>query len=261
MLGSLRLHQIIDEILDTVNIFNSTLGVVPKYFRPPFGEIDLRIKSVVEALGMQVLRWNFDSYDYLRDPVQLLDRYKLYIKRDGPRTPWMSLMHDLHNTTVATQKSIIRWARQQGFNVTTPSACLNSSRWVRGELPRRPVSFWTTATGAQPTRTAILGPGSGLGGGIASLYQDGARPSTTPMPVGSATVRPATASVTRETVFATASQRATGTLIIATPPSAPQVSAPAATTTNMRPSSPSSAGHLTPSFIFSLLAILIILLR
>ncbi|KAI9016726.1 hypothetical protein DFJ74DRAFT_608780, partial [Hyaloraphidium curvatum] len=55
---------IIDEILDTMLAFNRTIGVVPRFFRPPFGEADLRIKAIMETLGMVMLRWNFDAYDY-----------------------------------------------------------------------------------------------------------------------------------------------------------------------------------------------------
>lgn len=261
----------IDEVLNTVKVFNDTLGVIPKYFRPPFGEIDLRLKAIVETLGMSVLRWNFDSYDYLRDPVQLLERYKTYIQKDGPSTSWLTLQHDLHNTTVSTQKGIIKWARESNYNVSTPSACRKESRWANGgQLPVRATSFWATATASNGvSRTALPNlPNNGLGGGIASFYNDGARPSTATIGGGFVSAT-ATATATGSAAAPTTAQptsknteRATGTLVVATPAatSAAATAQPPATTqaavlpaTTVRPSAASLAS--TPLQAIWILAI------
>lgn len=203
-LTELSSSAIIDEIMDTMLAFEQVLGVVPRYFRPPFGEVDLRVKAILDQLNLTMLRWNYDSYDYLRDTDQLMSRYKTYITRDGPSTSWMALQHDLHDTTVAMQQEIVRYARSQGFNVTTPSQCLNMTRWVTGELPLRSASWWTSATArsaSQPTRTATL---KGLGGGVASLYGDGELRTTRTTLVGS-TSGPVTLTIVSDDSFTTSS--------------------------------------------------------
>lgn len=43
------------------------LGVVPRLFRPPFGEFDVTVSAPARALGMEVCMWTIDSHDWDED--------------------------------------------------------------------------------------------------------------------------------------------------------------------------------------------------
>lgn len=43
---------------------NATCGFIPKYFRPPYGGMDNRIRAIAARLGLKPIVWNFDTYDW-----------------------------------------------------------------------------------------------------------------------------------------------------------------------------------------------------
>jgi peptidoglycan/xylan/chitin deacetylase (PgdA/CDA1 family) len=40
------------------------LGITPKCWRPPFGDVDDRIRFIAQALGLQTILWQYDSNDW-----------------------------------------------------------------------------------------------------------------------------------------------------------------------------------------------------
>lgn len=75
-LPSLETRQIIDEVVAPMEKFKAVLGVTPRFFRPPYGEMDLRVKAILQQAGLTVLRWNFDSFDSHGATVkESIDRY------------------------------------------------------------------------------------------------------------------------------------------------------------------------------------------
>jgi peptidoglycan/xylan/chitin deacetylase (PgdA/CDA1 family) len=40
------------------------VGVTPKYWRPPYGNTDDRIRAIANALGLQTVMWQTDSNDW-----------------------------------------------------------------------------------------------------------------------------------------------------------------------------------------------------
>ncbi|KAL0950031.1 hypothetical protein HGRIS_010039 [Hohenbuehelia grisea] len=46
-------------------IHNSTGGRIPRYWRPPYGDYDVRVRAVArEVLGLEVILWNHDTEDW-----------------------------------------------------------------------------------------------------------------------------------------------------------------------------------------------------
>ena len=163
-------REIVDEILDNMNQFKDLIGKTPRlvcfllhlsvlltvelrqrrYFRPPFGEIDLRVRSIVQTLGLTVLIWNLDSFDWRLDPQISLDR--LAIAMDFSTAPFVMnplsknvllLAHDIHKETVENvlEQSVLM-ARARGWQVVSveEEPCLGQSRWLEGESPARPAT-------------------------------------------------------------------------------------------------------------------------
>lgn len=62
-LTSLPTRQIIDEIMGTMERFRKIVGKTPRFFRAPFGEMDMRVRAVIQTLGLTALNWNLDTWD------------------------------------------------------------------------------------------------------------------------------------------------------------------------------------------------------
>ncbi|KAJ3191504.1 chitin deacetylase [Irineochytrium annulatum] len=56
--------EIISETLFTAMAIYNVTGVVPRYWRPPKGDIDDRVRGIMSSLGLRIAMWNIDSKDY-----------------------------------------------------------------------------------------------------------------------------------------------------------------------------------------------------
>ncbi|KAJ1547583.1 chitin deacetylase [Nowakowskiella sp. JEL0078] len=62
-LTSLTNEQIVAEIKYTEAIIYQAIGKVSTYMRPPYGDVDDRVRAIVNALGYRVVLWDKDSDD------------------------------------------------------------------------------------------------------------------------------------------------------------------------------------------------------
>lgn len=55
-------EQVLAQIGWTMQILHdSTGGRVPKYWRPPYGDSDMRVRAITrEVFGLEVIMWNFE---------------------------------------------------------------------------------------------------------------------------------------------------------------------------------------------------------
>lgn len=106
-LTELSTRQIIDEIMGTMDRFKKILGKTPRFFRPPFGEADMRVRAIVEQLGLTQLNWNLDTWDWKENKSESLDRISRamdtvgtwdVLMPGGPSMIWLG--HDIHKETV-----------------------------------------------------------------------------------------------------------------------------------------------------------------
>ncbi|EGW34582.1 chitin deacetylase 2 precursor [Spathaspora passalidarum NRRL Y-27907] len=63
-LPGLSNQQIIAQIQWSIWAMNATAGHLPKWFRPPYGGIDNRVRSILRQFGMQAVLWDFDTFDW-----------------------------------------------------------------------------------------------------------------------------------------------------------------------------------------------------
>jgi len=47
-----------------MQIIKLAVGVTPTCFRPPYGDIDDRIRAIAKGLGLRVILWQRDSNDW-----------------------------------------------------------------------------------------------------------------------------------------------------------------------------------------------------
>jgi len=115
-------------------IHDSTGGRVPKYWRPPFGDVDNRVRAIArEVFDLTTVVWNQDSADWLLTYNEIpLTQVEASLKSfyTGKKSPGLVILeHELSNESV--EAFIYSWPIMQanGWNpVTIPDASRDPTR-------------------------------------------------------------------------------------------------------------------------------------
>lgn len=101
-LPSLTNEQIIAQFEWSIWAMNATGNHLPKWYRPPYGGIDDRVRAIARMFGMQAVLWDNDSFDWQmeskprkRSKKQILNDIKV-MKRKGKG---IILEHDVFKST------------------------------------------------------------------------------------------------------------------------------------------------------------------
>ncbi|KAI0651555.1 hypothetical protein C8Q79DRAFT_1004839 [Trametes meyenii] len=134
-------EQVIAELGWTKKIIKDVLGVTPTYWRPPYGDVDNRVRAIATAMGLQTSIWTrisptatFDTGDFdiaggLTSSTQVLNNWENII---GNATQidhgFIVLEHDLFQQTVDIATGYIlpdALAHQPPFKIEPIVQCLN----------------------------------------------------------------------------------------------------------------------------------------
>ncbi|KAK6091484.1 chitin deacetylase [Batrachochytrium dendrobatidis] len=89
-------EQYVAEIVFTAQAIKEIIGVTPRFFRPPYGDIDDRIRAILQNLGLTIVEWSLDS----KDADGALDVVQQFQKAANAGSgPVISLEHDLFATS------------------------------------------------------------------------------------------------------------------------------------------------------------------
>ncbi|KAH6592375.1 hypothetical protein BASA61_004564 [Batrachochytrium salamandrivorans] len=89
-------EQYVAEIVYTAQIIKEVIGVTPRFFRPPYGDIDDRIRAILLNLGLTIVEWNVDSQD-ADGALDVAQQFQT--KANAGSDPVISLEHDLFATS------------------------------------------------------------------------------------------------------------------------------------------------------------------
>lgn len=125
-------EQIVAELKWNELAIKEAIGVSPRYFRPPYGDIDNRVRDVAAALGFAPIIWNHDTNDWLyaSNPKVFQENWI-----DGNVTQWakkakttevggISLEHDLYSQTVDAAIRVLP-VLQSEYKLVPAVACNN----------------------------------------------------------------------------------------------------------------------------------------
>ncbi|KAG7191544.1 chitin deacetylase [Scheffersomyces spartinae] len=129
-LPSLLNEQIVAQLEWSIWAMNATAGHLPKWFRPPYGGVDDRVRAIVRQFGMQLVLWNMDTFDWklfdnLRTEQEILgdiDKYTLSNQGLG-----LVLEHD---TTLATVNLAINIQKKLPKQMTVPQ-CVGGIDYIK----------------------------------------------------------------------------------------------------------------------------------
>ncbi|KAF8165345.1 hypothetical protein B0H34DRAFT_793744 [Crassisporium funariophilum] len=81
-------------------IHNSTGGRVPKFWRPPYGDSDNRVRAIAkEVFGMETVIWNRDPQDWNSQAASILTSLQGWLT--GPKIPGLMILeHETSDVTV-----------------------------------------------------------------------------------------------------------------------------------------------------------------
>lgn len=103
------------ELERTQEAITTASGETPTFLRPPYGDVDDRVRSVATRTGLQVILWNLDTLDWKTKDAAETRRRAV----EGARPGSVVLMHDIHATTVDAVPGIIDDLRAQGYVLVT----------------------------------------------------------------------------------------------------------------------------------------------
>lgn len=103
------------ELERTQEAITTASGETPTFLRPPYGDVDDRVRSVATRTGLQVILWNLDTLDWKTKDAAETRRRAV----EGARPGSVVLMHDIHPTTVDAVPGIIDDLRAQGYVLVT----------------------------------------------------------------------------------------------------------------------------------------------
>ncbi|KAF9584269.1 chitin deacetylase [Lunasporangiospora selenospora] len=173
-LTALSNEQIVAEVKWTEKAVEDITGVRMKYIRPPFGDIDNRVRQVLKKLGYKVVNWSldFDTKDYealdatTRTKASAAFHKKLsdYVK--GPKAHGIySLQHDNTPGNVEFAKVITPYAAELGLKTATLSECQSDPYPYQGTPPPNTnTTNPTTTSGGSKNNTAPSSTSTAAGG-------------------------------------------------------------------------------------------------
>lgn len=61
---ALTSDEVFAELYYTIQAIKLATNVTPSCWRPPFGDVDDRVRAIANALGLQTIIWQYDSNDW-----------------------------------------------------------------------------------------------------------------------------------------------------------------------------------------------------
>ncbi|KAK5814742.1 hypothetical protein F5H01DRAFT_347252 [Linnemannia elongata] len=128
---SLTNEQFVAEVKYTEMAIKELCGFTPRYFRPPYGDIDDRIRGLLWAMGYTSVIWDLDTNDWMMAPggtrtmAQVDAAFAQWIAAaPTDKTGHMVLEHELYANTV--DAAIANLPKVQATWKAMPvSACMN----------------------------------------------------------------------------------------------------------------------------------------
>jgi len=179
---SLTNEEVFAEFYYTMQAIKFVVGVTPTCWRPPFGDVDDRVRAFAHALGLRTIIWQYDSNDWKAGTGNITDadvdaNYEALIARAQNGTfanaGTIMLTHELNNFTMSEAmkfydqlKAAFKYLVPMGvaINQTQPYVETNYSLPTFEEY----ISGTTTVSGGTPQSTGGAGQSSSTGSGSGS---------------------------------------------------------------------------------------------
>ncbi|KAF9411635.1 hypothetical protein BGZ94_001281 [Podila epigama] len=123
--------------LAQISISESIIGVRPVYMRPPYGALNWQAENWLQEQGYEIVLWNIDTNDWQHpnDVSLSMEPYRRMLGKSWSKDQgYIALQHDtISATAYRLAPAIIKYAKQQGFELVTVGTCLEvpPQEWYR----------------------------------------------------------------------------------------------------------------------------------
>ncbi|EAU84787.1 chitin deacetylase [Coprinopsis cinerea okayama7 len=114
-------------------IHHSTGGRVPRYWRPPYGDSDNRVRAIAkEVFGLETVIWNLDTDDWglstgAVTPESIVERFEGWLS--GPKSPGlMILQHEVTDASIDVFMNVFPLIAQQGWEFGSLASVVGDRR-------------------------------------------------------------------------------------------------------------------------------------
>lgn len=113
--------KMLKDMLAMNQLVKNITGLIPRFFRPPYGVTNPNLKKAVMSGGFVSIGWSIRSYDtVIKNQHRLLNKILSAIK---PGT--ILLLHDTSETTVAVLPELLKAIRQKGYQIVRLDKMVN----------------------------------------------------------------------------------------------------------------------------------------
>ncbi|KAJ3110809.1 chitin deacetylase [Physocladia obscura] len=123
--------QIVSELVYTAKAVYEVTGVFPKYFRPPYGSVDPRVRSVAATMGLQSVVFGADTGDwqYVDDTTEINEivpaEFQSWVDQNW--TNQISLEHDMYESAAQVAVTSLGILTNAGYNLMPVHQCQGDS--------------------------------------------------------------------------------------------------------------------------------------
>ncbi|KAI8378455.1 chitin deacetylase [Blakeslea trispora] len=125
--------EVLAELYYTQKAIKLATGVTPRYWRPPFGDVDDRVRWVATQLGLTAVIWNYDTDDWAADdgstPEAVEKTYEDFIEMGNNGTFTESgnivLTHEIDNVTMSLALEFLPKIKDAYKNILDVATCAN----------------------------------------------------------------------------------------------------------------------------------------
>ncbi|KAF9371750.1 chitin deacetylase [Podila verticillata] len=177
-LTTLTNEEIVAEIRWTEKAIFDATGYRVRYMRPPYGDVDNRVRFVLRKMGYTIVDWtgdHFDSNDWQIPQIsasQVMSTFKSAITGyaatlNNQTNGFISLEHDLTEVTVSIAKAVIPLGLARNLTITSVANCLGDKNPYANVVTSTTTTTTTNQVMAKPNSPAVGGAGaSGEGANV-----------------------------------------------------------------------------------------------
>ena len=131
-LTSMTTAVVVTDLEWTLRAVQDVTGVRPNCIRPPYGDLDDRIRAIFRAMKLTVYLWNYDTEDWRLNTnpsaIDVVAIARSFAAGWNSRYPGViSLEHDYTVATASKGKGLVEAVKSQGMVPMSISQCLSGS--------------------------------------------------------------------------------------------------------------------------------------